>query len=98
MRDVAAERSQIDQAIEGKTLCTAFAEPAAGLADTEGMAGRGSDGEMRSYTWNQYRECVRAVTLGLRALGIAPKSFGVIMARNRPEYVIADLAVVHLGA
>jgi hypothetical protein len=34
MRDVAAERSQIDQAIEGKTLCTAFAETVARLGDT----------------------------------------------------------------
>jgi long-chain acyl-CoA synthetase len=98
MRDVAAERSQIEQAIEGKTLCTAFAETVARLGDTEALAGRGPNGEMRSYTWNQYREGVRAVALGLRALGIAPKNFGVIMARNRPEYVIADLGVVHLGA
>src|ERR1051325_1731758 len=98
MRDVASERSQIDQAIEGKTLCTAFAETVARLGDSEALVGRGPGGENRSYSWNQYREGVRAVTLGLRALGITPKSFGVIMARNRPEYVIADLGVVHLGA
>ncbi|HEY0990292.1 MAG TPA: AMP-binding protein, partial [Kofleriaceae bacterium] len=98
MRDVAAERREIDQAIEGKTLCSVFADTVARLGDTEAIAGKTGSGEPRSYTWNQYRECVRAVALGLNALGVAPKSFGVIMARNRPEYVIADLGLLHAGA
>src|SRR5262245_43314355 len=97
MRDIAAERAEIDQAIAGLTLCSAYAETVARLGDTEAVAGRTPSGELRSYTWNEYREHVRAVALGLNALGIPPKSFGVIMARNRPEYVIADLGLVHAG-
>jgi long-chain acyl-CoA synthetase len=97
MRDVATERNEIDRAIEGETLCTQFAATAARLGDAVALVGRGPDGESRSYSWNQYREAVRNVALGLNALGIPPGSFGVIMARNRPEYVIADLGLVHAG-
>ena len=98
MRDVAAERSEIDRAIEGKTLCSVFAEIVARRGDAEALVGKARDGTLRSYSWNEVRERVREVALGLRALGVAPKSFGVIMGRNRPEYVIADLGVVHAGA
>jgi long-chain acyl-CoA synthetase len=97
MRDIAAERREIDQAIEGKTLCSVFAETVARLGDTEAMRGKGAGGEWRSYTWNEYRERVREAALGFHALGVKPRSFGVIMARNRPEYVIADLGLVHAG-
>jgi long-subunit acyl-CoA synthetase (AMP-forming) len=97
MRDVAAERAEIDRAIEGKTLCSVFAETVARRGDAEALVSRARTGESRSLTWTQYREQVRAVALGLHALGIAPGSFGVIMARNRAEHVIADLGIVHAG-
>jgi long-chain acyl-CoA synthetase len=98
MRDAAAERSEIDRAIEGKTLCSAFAETVARRGDAEALVGKARDGTTRSYSWNQVRDRVREVALGLHALGVAPGSFGVIMGRNRPEYVIADLGAVHAGA
>jgi long-chain acyl-CoA synthetase len=98
MRDAAAERSEIERAIEGQTLCSAFAATVARLGDAEALVAKGPSGEPRSLSWNQYREAVREVALGLHALGVPPKSFGVIMARNRPEYLIADLGAVHAGA
>jgi long-subunit acyl-CoA synthetase (AMP-forming) len=98
MRDVAAERRDIDQAIEGKTLCGVFAETVARLGDGDALIGRAPSGELRAVSWNQYRERVREAALGFHALGVTPKSFGVIMARNRPEYVMADLGLVHAGA
>jgi long-chain acyl-CoA synthetase len=97
MRDVAAERSDIDRAIEGKTLCSVFADTVARLGDTEALVGKTASGESRTWTWSQYREGARAVALGLNALGVTRGSFGVIMARNRPEYVIADLGLLHAG-
>ena len=97
MRDLAAERRQIDERIQGKTLCSVFAETVARLGDGEALVGKSPNGETRSYSWNDYRARVRDVALGVHALGIKPKSFGVIMARNRPEYVIADLGMVHAG-
>jgi long-chain acyl-CoA synthetase len=97
MRDVAVERSEIDRAIEGQTLCSAFAATVARLGDAEALVDKARTGEPRSLSWNAYRERVREVALGLRALGVTPKSFGVIMARNRAEHVIADLGLVHVG-
>jgi long-chain acyl-CoA synthetase len=98
MRDVAAERSEIDRAIEGQTLCSMFAATVAQLGDAEALVNQGPGGESRSISWNQYRERVREAALGFHALGVTAKSFAVIMARNRTEYVIADLGLVHAGA
>jgi long-chain acyl-CoA synthetase len=41
---------------------------------------------------------VAAMTMAIRQLGVGPGQFGLIMARNVPEHVIADLAIVHTGA
>jgi long-chain acyl-CoA synthetase len=98
MRDVSGERSEIDRAIEGQTLCHAFAATVGKLGDAEALRDKTPGGEWRSLTWNQYRERVREAALGFHALGVLPKSFAVIMARNRSEYVIADLGLVHAGA
>jgi len=54
-------------------------------------------GEWRSLTWNGYRDQVAAVTLALRSIGFGPGQFGLIMARNIPAHVIADLGIVHAG-
>jgi long-subunit acyl-CoA synthetase (AMP-forming) len=97
MRDIAAERRDIDRAIEGQTLCSRFAATVARLGDAEALVDKGPGGEPRSLSWNQYRERVRDATLGFHALGIRPKDFGVLLARNRPEYLIADLGLMHLG-
>jgi long-chain acyl-CoA synthetase len=97
MRDIAAERRDIERAIEGETLCSKFAATVARLGDREALVDKGPGGERRAISWIQYRERVRDAALGFQALGIAPKSFGVMLARNRPEYQIADLALVHAG-
>src|SRR5262245_5414155 len=91
-RDIGAERLAIDREIEGKTLGSLFAEQVARLRDAPALVGSG-----RSRSWREYHEEVRAVALGLRALGVAPGSFGVILSRNRPEHLIADLGLVHAG-
>src|SRR6267142_5130957 len=101
MRDIALERKQIDEAIAGQTLCSVFAETCARLGDLEAMAIKDPDGKRRAISWTTYRERVRDVALGLHSLGVTGfgrGSFGVIMARNRPEHVIADLGIVHAGA
>src|SRR5262245_2858017 len=98
MRDIAAERSDIDREIEGQTLCSRFAATVARLGDAEALVDKGPDGARRALSWNQYRERVREVALGLQALGVAPGQFGVVLARNRPEYLIVDLGLMHLGA
>jgi long-chain acyl-CoA synthetase len=94
--DVVAERAQIDRAVSGKTVCTLFADAVAKWGDRSALHWK-EDGEWRSLTWNGYRDEVAAVTLALRSMGFGSGQFGLIMARNAPEHVIADLGIVHAG-
>ncbi len=41
---------------------------------------------------------VRRVSLGLQALGVAPGDRVALLSENRPEWVIADLAILSAGA
>jgi long-chain acyl-CoA synthetase len=94
--DVIAERADIDRAVSGKTVCTLFADAVKKWGDRPALHWK-EDGEWRTLTWNGYRDEVAAITLALRSLGFGPGQFGLIMARNAPEHVIADLGIVHAG-
>ena len=94
--DVMTQRADIDAAVSGKTVCTIFGEAAKKWADLPALRWK-RDGEWQSLDWKGYRAEVAAVAMGLRALGFGPGQFGLIMARNVPEHVIADLGIVHAG-
>src|ERR1700694_4145464 len=94
--DVIAERSDIDAAVSGKTLSTSFADAEQEWGDRPALRWK-QNGDWQVLTWKGYREQVAAVTLALRELGFGPGQFGLIMARNVPEHVIADLGIVHAG-
>jgi long-chain acyl-CoA synthetase len=55
-------------------------------------------GIWREWTWTEYVRRVAFVAAGLRALGVGPGDRVAIHSENRPEWVIADLAVQGLGA
>ena len=94
--DVTAERAEIDAAVSGKTVCTIFADAARKWPDKPALHWR-RNGDWHELTWRGYRDEVAAMTLAIRELGFGPGQFGLIMARNVPEHVIADLAIVHAG-
>src|ERR1700688_1746878 len=94
--DAIAERADIDKAVSGKTVPTLFADAVAKWGDRTALHWK-ENGDWRTLTWKAYRDEVAAVTLGLRSLGCGPGQFGLIMARNVPEHVIADLGIVHAG-
>jgi long-chain acyl-CoA synthetase len=94
--DVLAERAAIDKAVSGKTVCTEFAAAVARWGDQPALHWK-DNGEWKTLTFAEYRDQVAAVTLALRSLGFGPGQFGLIMARNAPEHVIADLGIVHAG-
>ena len=56
------------------------------------------DGVYRSRTWNAVREHVIAVAHGLKAAGVKPGDRVVLVAENRPEWFIADMAIMTAGA
>src|SRR6202140_3660920 len=94
-RALAAEREAIDRASRGKTVLTMFEETCKEIPDQPALNWKDASGSWRSLTWSQYRQEVRKVTAGLKAMGFRPGEFAVIMSRNRPEHVIADLGVLH---
>jgi long-chain acyl-CoA synthetase len=94
--DVIAERADIDRAVSGKTVCTLFADAVSKWGERPALHWK-EDGSWLSLTWQGYRDEVASVTLALRSLGFGPGQFGLIMARNAPEHVIADLGIVHAG-
>jgi len=90
------QRADIDAAVSGKTVCTIFGEAAKKWAELPALRWK-RDGEWQSLDWKGYRAEVAAVTMALKGLGFGPGQFGLIMARNVPEHVIADLGIVHAG-
>jgi long-chain acyl-CoA synthetase len=88
----------IDAESEGQTLCNVFAETARTARDGVALGWRsGPDQEWQIMTWGPSRDAVAAATLGFLSLGVDRGGFGIILARNRPEHVIADLGLVHAG-
>src|SRR6476661_5152345 len=94
--DVMTQRADIDAAVSGKTVTTIFADAAKKWADLPALRWK-RDGEWHSLDWKSYRAEVAAVAMALRGLGFGPGQLGLIMARNVPEHVIADLGIVHAG-
>ncbi|HVH62360.1 MAG TPA: AMP-binding protein [Candidatus Dormibacteraeota bacterium] len=94
-RDVTAERSEIDATIHGKTALTNFEAACSAAHDLEAHRWKDSSGTWHSRTWSEYRKEVRKATAGLKAIGFRPGEFALIMTRNRPGHLIADLAAMH---
>jgi long-chain acyl-CoA synthetase len=95
VRDTRAERREIDSAARGKTVLTNFEDTCLAIPDQPALKWKDAAGAWQTLTWSAYRLEVRKATAGLKALGFKPGEFAVIMARNRPEHLIADLAVLH---
>ncbi len=56
------------------------------------------DGEWRAITWAEGAEIVNALARGLRAAGITRGDRVVLVSENRPEWALADLAIMAAGA
>src|SRR5260370_29764917 len=95
MRDIKAERAEIDSAARGKTVLTMFDHTCAEVPDEVAHKWKDAAGSWQALTWGQYRQEVRKATAGLKALAFRPGEVAVIMSRNRPEHLIADLGVLH---
>jgi long-chain acyl-CoA synthetase len=56
------------------------------------------DGRYRSISWQEVAQQVTHLARGLRALGIERGDRVALVAENRPEWMIADLATIAAGA
>jgi long-chain acyl-CoA synthetase len=55
------------------------------------------NGRYRALSWAETAERVGALAQGLRALGLEPGDRVVLVAENRPEWLIADVAIMAAG-
>jgi long-chain acyl-CoA synthetase len=83
------------RAVGARTIIEAFRLTAADRADA--VAVRTKDDEVR-LTWSELRDRVDALAGGLAKLGVRRGDRVALLLANRPEFHIADLAVMTLGA
>jgi long-subunit acyl-CoA synthetase (AMP-forming) len=93
MGTVEEARAHIEASIAGKTILTEFRQAVEQSGERPALHWRSADG-WQSLSWSQYRDEVRRAAYGLKSLGLARGGFGTILTRNRPEHLIADLALL----
>ncbi|MFQ5971690.1 MAG: AMP-dependent synthetase/ligase [Alphaproteobacteria bacterium] len=80
-----------------RTLTQVFLDKAEELGDKPLFrAKRGED--WISTSWSEARDAVAAFSGGLRAIGVEPGDRVALVAENRPEWAIADIAIMAAGA
>lgn len=55
------------------------------------------DGAWKSISTEEFETSVRRISLGFQALGLKPGDRAALLSENRPEWVIADFAVLCAG-
>jgi long-chain acyl-CoA synthetase len=70
---------------------------AAAKGDRPFLWGKSGSG-WRSVSWRDAERTVRGLALGLRSLGVQPGDRVAIVMENRPEWVLADFAIMSAGA
>ncbi|MEA2135391.1 MAG: long-chain acyl-CoA synthetase [Solirubrobacteraceae bacterium] len=83
------------RALEARSMAEAFRITAEDFSDR--VAVRTKDDEV-SLTWGELRDRVDAFAGGLAKLGVRRGDTVALMLANRPEFHLADLAVMMLGA
>jgi long-chain acyl-CoA synthetase len=89
------ETTRRRDAVGAATIAEAFRVTSANRADE--VAFRTKDDEV-CWTWGQLRERADALAGGLAQLGVRSGDTVALMLGNRPEFHIADLAAMTLGA
>ena len=82
-------------ALDARTACEALQATAAAHSDRTAIRTRND--ELR-YTWGEYAERVSELAAGLASIGVKRGDTVALMLSNRPEFHLADSAVMHLGA
>lgn len=78
-------------------LPTLFFDQAKRWGDTPFLWAK-SDGRWRPTSWAQTAQRVAKLAYGLKQAGVKPGDRVMLVAENRPEWMITDLAIMTLGA
>jgi long-chain acyl-CoA synthetase len=92
-----ATAAEIARLAEGRTLATAFRETVREHADQVALRWKEGDG-WGEWTWADYADRACRLATSLSGLGVVPGERVVLMMRNRPEFNVADIATVLVGA
>ncbi len=95
MNELVDRNGQRIASLEAATLCEAFQTTAAERPGQ--LAHRTLDGGVE-FTFGEFAERVRALAEGFHSLGVRKGDTVALMLVNRPEFALADVAVMHLGA
>lgn len=79
-----------------RTVLEMFDERVAASGDAVGLRAR-IDGDWTSITWNEWYARVDRFARGLIGLGVEVGDRVLLLSRNRPEWVEADLAIMAVG-
>ena len=80
----------------GLNLVDLFEKSAAAGGDKPFLWGK-VDGSYRPWSWTDVRDQVQRLSQALRAKGLKPGDRVLLVSENRPEWPIADLAVLRAG-
>ena len=87
----------IAQAIAGTTVTTNFLETVSSRPDAVALRWTHGGAE-RITTWAEYAEQATRLAAALTELGVRPGDRVVLLMRNRPEFHVADVATLLVGA
>lgn len=68
------------------------------LSDSRPMLMHKIEGSYVNFSYREVREMVHSFALGLAAIGIKRGDHIAVISENRPEWVVADMAIMKLGA
>ena len=88
---------QIAAATEGQTVATLFRDVVTGHGDQVALRWQDGDG-WQEMTYAQYGDAATRLATALTGLGIGRGDRVALMLRNRPEFHVADVACVLVGA
>jgi long-subunit acyl-CoA synthetase (AMP-forming) len=94
--EVLRRRAELEDTIQGQTVCDALRRTAADLAAEPALSDRAGD-TWQTLTWAQTRQQALELAAGFIALGLDPGERVALMLPNRAAHVLADLGAVHAG-
>ncbi len=87
--------TELKSTVKATTIAEAFRNTAEAKADAVAIR---TKGDAFTITWSELHQRVDALAGGLDALGLERGQCAALMLSNRPEFHLADLAVMTLGA
>jgi long-chain acyl-CoA synthetase len=89
--------TDIDARAAGRTVLSTFLETIDRRGDRVALRWRNGEG-WGELTWTEYADHAARLAGGLVAAGIGPGDRVILLTRNRPEFHVADIAVLAAGA